>query len=61
MIEILEFIFHNFWTFSGVIIILAVIFNGMTNVIIAFRYKKIREEKQNIWLKKPKVYDEKNN
>ena len=36
MLEVLQFIFQDFWHFFGILILLAIIFAGLSNVIKSF-------------------------
>ncbi len=40
MIEILELIFSNFWTFIGTVVLINIVLTGTANIIKAFRSEK---------------------
>jgi len=44
MLEILKFIFSNFWIWLGVIIIIAVICDGIAKIIVAVRKPEVLKD-----------------
>ncbi len=47
MLDTLKYIFSDFWIFFGMLVFMLVIFNGITEIINAFKKQSIKSKELN--------------